>query len=70
MLKQIPIINDAISQPYTFLLGIPGFPPGMPYPRFCQNFFFFFFLFFRRQGFQMITFDRQARILTGHISWS
>ena len=29
---------------------------------FCQNFFFFlfFFLFFRRQGFRMITFDRQA----------
>ena len=33
----------------------------------CQNhffflffFFFFFFLFFRRQGFRMITFDRQA----------
>ena len=25
----------------------------------CQN-FFFFFLFFRRQGFRMITFDRQA----------
>ena len=23
-------------------------------------FFFFFFLFFRRQGFRMITFDRQA----------
>ena len=30
---------------------------------FCQNFFFFFFfffLFFRRQGFRMITFDRQT----------
>ena len=29
---------------------------------FCQNFFFFFlfFFFFRRQGFRMITFDRQA----------
>ena len=31
---------------------------------FCQNFFFFFFffffVFFRRQGFRMITFDRQA----------
>ena len=29
----------------------------------CQNFLFFFifiFLFFRRQGFRMITFDRQA----------
>ena len=44
----------------------------------CQNFFFFFFfffffLFFRRQGFRMITFDRQAgplQNLTGHISWS
>ena len=31
---------------------------------FCQNFFFFYlfflFLFFRRQGFRMVTFDRQA----------
>ena len=28
---------------------------------FCQNFYFIlFFLFFRRQGFRMITFDRQA----------
>ena len=29
---------------------------------FCQKFFlfFFFFFFFRRQGFRMITFDRQA----------
>ena len=29
---------------------------------FCQNFYFFFifFFFFRRQGFRMITFDRQA----------
>ena len=28
---------------------------------FCQNlFFYFFFLFFRRQGFRMIIFDRQA----------
>ena len=25
-----------------------------------SEFFFFFFLFFRRQGFRMITFDRQA----------
>ena len=25
-----------------------------------EFFFFFFFLFFRRQGFRMITFDRQA----------
>ena len=41
------------------LLGIPGFPPGMPYG-FVRIFFFFFFLFFRRQGFRMITFDRQA----------
>ena len=42
-------------------LGIPGFPPGMPYG-FVRIFFFFFFffLFFRRQGFRMITFDRQA----------
>ena len=46
------------------LLGIPGFPPGMPYGFvrifFFFFFFFFFFLFFRRQGFRMITFDRQA----------
>ena len=43
------------------LLGIPGFPPGMPYG-FVRIFFFFFsfFFFFRRQGFRMITFDRQA----------
>ena len=56
-------------------LGIPGFPPGMPYGFvrifffffflfffffFSFFFFFFFFLFFRRQGFRMITFDRQA----------
>ena len=39
-----------------YLLGIPGFPPG--FVRFF--FFFFFFFFFRRQGFRMITFDRQA----------
>ena len=62
----------------TLSLGIPGFPPGMPYgfvrirhsrlPAgnalwFCQNFFFIlfnFFFFFRRQGFRMIIFDRQA----------
>ena len=31
----------------------------MPYG-FVRIFFFFFFLFFRRQGFRMITFDRQA----------
>ena len=43
----------------SILLGIPGFPPGMPYG-FVRIFFFFFFLFFRRQGFRMITFDRQA----------
>ena len=48
------------------LLGIPGFPPGMPYGFvriiffFFFFFFFLFFLFFRRQGFRMITFDRQA----------
>ena len=35
------------------LLGIPGFPPGMPYG-------FVRIYFFRRQGFRMITFDRQA----------
>ena len=27
---------------------------------FCQNIFFFFLLLFRRQGFRMIIFDRQA----------
>ena len=54
------------------LLGIPGFPPGMPYgfvrillffSFFFFSFFFFSFLFvffFRRQGFRMITFDRQG----------
>ena len=43
-------------------LGIPGFPLGMPYGfvRIIYLFFFLFFLFFRRQGFRMITFDRQA----------
>ena len=41
-------------------LGIPGFPPGMPYGFVRINFFFLFFFFFRRQGFRMITFDRQA----------
>ena len=57
-------------------LGIPGFPPGMPYGFvriICIYFYFFFFLFFRRQGFRMIIFDRQpdrSRILTGHMSWS
>ena len=43
-------------------LGIPGFPPGMPYG-FVRIFYFFYlfiFLLFRRQGFRMITFDRQA----------
>ena len=36
-------------------------PPGMPYG-FVRFFilFLFYFLFFRRQGFRMITFDRQA----------
>ena len=38
-------------------LGIPGFPPGMPYG-FVRIIFYFFL--FRRQGFRMITFDRQA----------
>ena len=46
------------------LLGIPGFPPGMPYGFVRIFFFYFFFLFyfffFRRQGFRMISFDRQA----------
>ena len=32
----------------------------MPYGFVFFFFFFFFFLFFRRQGFRMITFDRQA----------
>ena len=32
-------------------------------------FFFFFFLFFRRQGFRMITFDRQAGPLQ-NFNWS
>ena len=52
-------------------LGIPGFPPGMPngFVRMFFSFFIFFyfsffsfsfFFFFRRQGFRMITFDRQA----------
>ena len=41
-------------------LGIPGFPPGMPYGFVWIFFYFYFFLFFRRQGFRMITFDRQA----------
>ena len=39
------------------LLGIPGFPPGKPYG-FVR--IIFYFLFFRRQGFRMIIFDRQA----------
>ena len=34
------------------------FPPGMPYG--FVRIFLFFFVFFRRQGFQMIIFDRQA----------
>ena len=38
------------------LLGIPGFPPGMPYG-FVR---IFFLLFFCCQGFRMIIFDRQA----------
>ena len=51
--------------PQCTLLGIPGFPPGMPYGfvriyLFIYFYFFLFFLFFRRQGFRMITFDRQA----------
>ena len=38
---------------YTIiLLGIPGFPP--------YGFVRIFYFFFRRQGFRMITFDRQA----------
>ena len=41
------------------LLGIPGFPPGMPYG-IVKIFIFFYFFLFRRQGFRMITFDRQA----------
>ena len=46
-------------------------PPGMPYG-FVRIFYFYFyffscFLFFRRQGFRMITFDRQgSRIFAGH----
>ena len=57
-----------------YLLGIPGFPPGMPYG-FVRIFFLFilFFFFFRRQGFRMITFDRQAGPLQNfnrsHMSW-
>ena len=47
------LVNESIV---SILLGIPGFPPGMPYG-FVRIFFFFFF---RRQGFRMITFDRQA----------
>ena len=37
-------------------------PPGMPcgFVRIFLFYFFLFFLFFRRQGFRMITFDRQA----------
>ena len=45
------------------LLGIPGFPPGMECLMVLSEFFFIFilfFFFFRRQGFRMITFDRQA----------
>ena len=61
-----------VCEAKALLLGIPGFPPGMPYGFvrilffffsfffFFLFFFFFFFLFFRRQGFRMITFDRQA----------
>ena len=44
----------------VLLLGIPGFPPGMPYG-FVRIFIYFFF--FRRQGFWMIIFDRQAEPL-------
>ena len=42
-------------------LGIPGFPPGMPYG-FVRIFYLFFFIL-PPQGFRMITFDRQARPL-------
>ena len=53
------VIGGAIN---VLLLGIPGFPPGMPYGfvRIFIFYFLFFCLFFRRQGFRMITFDRQA----------
>ena len=54
--SQITYVKD--SSVFIRLLGIPGFPPGMPY-----GFVRIFFFFFRRQGFRMITFDRQARPL-------
>ena len=57
----LQILSIGVSKIHS--LGIPGFPPGMPYGFvriFFFFFFFFFFLFFRRQGFRMITFDRQA----------
>ena len=54
----------------SILLGIPGGKPGMPYG-FVRIFIylFIFYFFFRRQGFRMITFDRQAGPLQ-NLNWS
>ena len=51
-------VDEKYNYAIWSLLGIPGFPPGMPYG--FVRILFLFFLFFRRQGFRMITFDRQA----------
>ena len=47
--------------PITELYVIRHFPPGMPYG-FVRIFIFYFifFIFFRRQGFRIISFERQA----------
>ena len=48
------------SEQLLLFIIIRHSPPGMPYGFFVRIFFFLFFFFFRRQGFRMITFDRQA----------
>ena len=56
-----PSVRPSVT--FSFRTVIRHSPPGMPYGFVRIYFYFvfiFLFVFFRRQGFRMITFDRQA----------
>ena len=56
-LVKINCVHHRSEPEWWVMTGVPdkGWKPGMPY-----GFVKFFFLLFRRQGFRMIIFDRQA----------